>query len=170
MCPRIIFPLKNIHNFQLRIFSRVAVYFCLAHSSHCNFLSTMPRSDAVVFICRPYRSGSQGEYILCVGWQEPQINKLWTFARMELLAKFILLCALTSSISPVNVSKTITPLKKDVEWSYMAKDPSMGALNGSLFLSLFRILRWLRLITSWFPNRAGETELGFDYGIGKINL
>ena len=46
----------------------------------------------------------------------------------------------------------------------------MGASNGLAFLPLFAILSWLGVITSWFLNRTGETELGLDPVIGELNL
>ena len=46
----------------------------------------------------------------------------------------------------------------------------MEASDGSAFLPLFVILGWLGLITSWFPKRAGEMELGLETGIGELNL
>ena len=46
----------------------------------------------------------------------------------------------------------------------------MGVSNGSVFLPLFAILGGIGLITSWFPKRAGETELELETGIGELNL
>ena len=46
----------------------------------------------------------------------------------------------------------------------------MEASDGSAFLPLFVILGWLGLITSWFPKRVGETELGLESGLGELNL
>ena len=48
------------------------------------------------------------------------------------------------------------------------------SINGSVeWLGIpapFVILGWLGLITSWFLKRAGETELGFETGLGELNL
>ena len=46
----------------------------------------------------------------------------------------------------------------------------MEALNGSAFLPLFEILRWLGLKISWFPVRIGETELPMQLGTWELNL
>ena len=54
--------------------------------------------------------------------------------RTELLVKFILSRTLTSATSPGTVFKPIYPLKWDTEWQFTAKDLSMGASNGSVFL------------------------------------
>ena len=63
----------------------VAVCFCLAHSSHHNFLAIMPRREPVGVICQPFSYVSRSKYgvdfICCVDGQEPQIHKLWTFAK-----------------------------------------------------------------------------------------
>ena len=81
---RIIFPLKNNYSFKPRTFNIVAVYLYLAHSSLYNFCNTMPRREPVVAICQPSCSGSRGEdgveFIRCVGGQEPQTHKIWSFA------------------------------------------------------------------------------------------
>ena len=102
--------------------------------------------------------------------ESPTPRNFGVSPRTELLTKFIILRALTSATSLETASKTITLLKLDVEWPFMAKDPSMGASNGSEFLPLFAILGWLGLITSWLPKPARETELGLEPGLGKINL
>ena len=52
----------------------------------------------------------------------------------------------------------------------MAKGPLMGASNGSSFLTLFAILGWLGLITSWFLKRAVDTEVLLKLGPWELNL
>ena len=46
----------------------------------------------------------------------------------------------------------------------------MGWSNCSEFLPPFTILGWIRLIVSWFPKRAGETEVLLKLGIWELNL
>ena len=74
------------------IFNIVAVWFCLAHSSYRNFLSTMHRRDPVGVIRQPFSSGSGGEdgveFICCVGGWEPQIYELWNFSEDEITCEF----------------------------------------------------------------------------------
>ena len=85
LSPRIIFELKNIHGFKLRIFIIVTVRFCLTCSVRCNFCNTMTRSKPVRVIRQPSISGSGAKdglkFIRCVGGREPQIHELWSFAK-----------------------------------------------------------------------------------------
>ena len=102
--------------------------------------------------------------------KSPKSTNFGLSLRTELLAKFILSRSLTLATSPGNVYKPITFLKKDVECPFTAKDPSRGALSGSVFLFLLAILEWLGLITSCVLQRAGEMELGLEPGLGEFNL
>ena len=67
------------------MYNIVTVRFCLAYSFRCNFRNTMPRRKSVGVIRQPSSSGSGGEdgleFICCVGGQEPQIHKLWSFSK-----------------------------------------------------------------------------------------
>ena len=80
-----IFPLKKISSFILIIFNIVAACLYLDHSSLRNFCNMMPRHEPVIVIYQLYSSGSRVEggveFICCVHGQEPQIHKLWSFAK-----------------------------------------------------------------------------------------
>ena len=116
-------PAQNISSFKLRIFNIVSVCFYLAHYPLRNFCNTMSRREPVGVIRQPSSSGSGGEdgleFIRCVGRRQPQ----GVFPRTELLAKFILSRALTSTTSPETASRPITPLKWDLEWTFTAEYP-----------------------------------------------
>ena len=172
--PQIIFPLQNIYSFKLRIINIVDVCLFLAHSSCRKFYNTMIIRDPVEVICQPSSSGIQGKYgvELSAVWagESPKSTNSGASPRTGLLAKFILLRALTSATSPETATKPITPLKQDVEWIFMAKVPLMGASNGSVFLTLFAILGWLGLITSWSQKSAGKMEVLFKLGLWELNL
>ena len=110
--PRIIFPLKNIHNFKLIIFNKVTVLFCHDHYILYNFCNRMRRCELVGATRQPTRSGSGGEdgldFIRCVS---PKSTNFWVLLKTEVLAKFILSHRLTSTTSAETIYALITPLK-----------------------------------------------------------
>ena len=79
-------------------------------------------------------AGEKTELSLSTVWagESPKSTNFGVLPRTELLAKFILLHALTLATSPETASKSITPMKWDVEWLFMAKGPLMGVSNGLL--------------------------------------
>ena len=97
--------------------------------------------------------------------ESPKSMNFGVSQKMELLAKFILSCGLTSATSAETVSTPITPLKSDVECPFTAENPLMEVSNGSAFLPLLVILGWLELKISWFPICVGEMDVAMNVGL-----
>ena len=123
----------------------------------------MPRREPTGVIHQPSRSGSGGddglEFIRCVGGQEPQIHKIWSFAKDVITRKVHPFARI--DVGNFNGDFFHTAYDTEIERRVFitAKNPLMEALNGLAFLPLLVILGWLGLKIYWFPIRVGETDV-----------
>ena len=170
---RNISTLNNFHSFKLRKFSIVPVCFCLAHSSHCNFFNTMPRSGPVGVIYQPFNSGSGADhrlvFICCVGRHHPQIHEVWTFANDGITRKIYPFVRVDVGAFSRECFKTDYFAENGCRVS-INENPLTRALSGSAFFALVVIMDCLELRISCVPVRFGETEVLLKLVIGIVNL
>ena len=110
------------------------------------------------------------QFICCVVGQEPQIQKLWDFAKD----------GITHEVHPfahINVgdfSGDFFQTNYSTEVGHRVALYGQISINGSVewlgMLAPFCGPGWLGLRISWFPKRAVDTELGLEPGLGELNL
>ena len=167
--PRIIFPLKSIHSFKLRIFNIVTVRLCLAYSVRCTLCDTMPKCKPIGVIRQPSSSGGGGEdsleFIRSVGGREPQIHKLWIFADDGSTREVHVSARIDVGDFSRDCFRTAYATEIGRRVVIYGRNLLMEASNGSAFLPLLAILGWFGLKIYWFPNHVGETDVTTNVGL-----